>query len=71
MDPEEIIFLLRRRNKILTGGNTETKCGSETEEKAIQRLTHIQIHPTCRPQTQTLLGMPRSACRQKPDITVS
>jgi hypothetical protein len=29
--------LLRRENKILKGGNTETKCGAETEGKAIQR----------------------------------
>jgi hypothetical protein len=27
--------LLRRENKILTGGNMETKCGVETEGKAI------------------------------------
>ena len=27
--------LLRRGNKILTGGNMETKCGAETEGKAI------------------------------------
>jgi hypothetical protein len=27
--------LLRRGNKIFTGGNTETKCGAETERKAI------------------------------------
>jgi hypothetical protein len=33
--------LLRRRNKMLTGGNTETKCGAETEGKAIQRLLHL------------------------------
>ena len=25
--------LLRRENKILTGGYTETKCGAETEHK--------------------------------------
>jgi hypothetical protein len=31
-------ILLRRGNKILMGGNTETKCGAETEGKAIQRL---------------------------------
>jgi hypothetical protein len=37
--------LLRRRNKILTGGNMETKCGVETEEKAIQRLPHLGIYP--------------------------
>jgi hypothetical protein len=39
--------LLRRGNKILMGGNTKTKCGTETEGKDIQRLTtwdlsHIQ-----------------------------
>jgi hypothetical protein len=32
-------------NKILTGGNMETKCGAETEGKAIQRLPHLVIHP--------------------------
>jgi hypothetical protein len=35
-----------RRNKILIGANTETKCGAETEGKAIQRLPHLGIHPT-------------------------
>jgi hypothetical protein len=29
--------LFRRVNKILTGGNMETKCGAGTEGKAIQR----------------------------------
>jgi len=28
--------LFRRENKILTGGNTRTKSGAETEGKAIQ-----------------------------------
>jgi hypothetical protein len=28
--------LLRRGNKILIGGNTETKCGAKTEGKAFQ-----------------------------------
>jgi len=37
--------LLRRGDKILTGGNTETKCGAETEGKAIQRLLHMVIIP--------------------------
>ena len=37
--------LLRRGNKILTEGNMETKCGAETEGKAIQRLPHLGIHP--------------------------
>ena len=36
--------LLRRVNKILTGGNLETKYGAETEEKAIQRLPYLWIH---------------------------
>ena len=34
--PKCVYFsLLRRRNKIPMGGDTETKCGAETEEKAI------------------------------------
>ena len=37
--------LFRRVNKILTGGNMETKYGAETEGKAIQRLSHLGIHP--------------------------
>jgi hypothetical protein len=36
--------LLRRVNKILTGGNMETKCGAQTEGMAIQRLWHLGIH---------------------------
>jgi len=53
--------LLRRGNKILTGGNTETKCGAETEGKGMQRLPHLGIHPMYSYQIQTLLLMPRSA----------
>jgi hypothetical protein len=37
--------LLRRKNKILTGGNMETKCEAETEGKAMERLPHLGIHP--------------------------
>jgi hypothetical protein len=37
--------LLSRGNKIFMGGNMETKCGAETEGKAIQRLPHLGIHP--------------------------
>jgi len=37
--------LLRRENKIFTGGNTETKCGAETEGKVIQIQPHLGIHP--------------------------
>jgi hypothetical protein len=58
----EALVLLRRRNKILMGGNMETKCGTETEVKAIQRLPHLGIHPIYNHQTQTLLWMPRRVC---------
>ena len=37
------------------GANTETKYGAETEEKAIQRLSHLGIYPIYSHQTQTLL----------------
>lgn len=53
---------LRRGNKIPMGGATETKCGAETEGKAIQRLPHLGIHHIYSHQTQTLLWMLRSAC---------
>jgi len=46
-----VSVLFRRGNEILTGGNTESKCGAETEGKAIQRLPHLWIHPIYRPQT--------------------
>jgi hypothetical protein len=49
------LFLLRRGNKIFMEGDTETKCGAETEGKAIQRLPHLQIHPIYSYQPQTLL----------------
>ena len=39
------LILLRRGNKIPMEGVTETKCGAETEGKAIQRLPHLGIHP--------------------------
>ena len=54
--------LLRRVNKILTGGNMETKCGAETEGKATQRLPHLGIHPIYNHQFLTLLWMPTIAC---------
>ena len=37
--------LLRRENKIPMGGDTEAKCGAETEAKTIQSLPHLGIHP--------------------------
>jgi hypothetical protein len=40
-----VLVFLRRGNKVLTRANMETKCGTETEEKAIQRLPHLGIHP--------------------------
>jgi hypothetical protein len=56
--------LLRRENKVLTGGNMEIKRGAETEGKIIQRLPHLGIHLIYSRQTQTLLWMwmPGSAC---------
>jgi hypothetical protein len=56
------LIFLRKHNKILTGANTETKCGAETERKAIQRLPQLKIHVIYSQQTQTLMWMPRSAC---------
>jgi hypothetical protein len=47
--------LLRRKNKILTEGNREIKCGGETEGKAIQRLSYLVIHPTYSCQTCMIL----------------
>jgi hypothetical protein len=38
-------MLLRRGDKILTGGNMEIKCGEETEGKVMQRLPCLGIHP--------------------------
>jgi hypothetical protein len=58
----DTLVLLRRGIKIPVGGDTETKFGAETEEKAIQRLPHLEIHPIYSHQTQTLLWMLRSEC---------
>jgi len=38
--------LVRRRDKIFTGENTDTVFGVEPEGKAIHRLPHMGIHPT-------------------------
>jgi hypothetical protein len=64
-------WLLRSGNKILKGGSTETKCGSEIEGKSIPRLPRLGIHPIYNLQTQTLLSMLTSACWQEPDTAVS
>jgi hypothetical protein len=48
------VVLLRRQNKISMGGDTETKCGAETEGKAIQRLLNLgnpsHIHTVIKPR---------------------
>jgi hypothetical protein len=49
----DILVLLRRRNKIPMGG--DTKCGTETEGKAIHRLPHLGIHPIYSSQIWKLL----------------
>ena len=53
---------LRKGIKIPMGGDTETKCGTETEGKTIQRLPPLGFHPTYSHQTQKLLWLPTSAC---------
>jgi hypothetical protein len=53
----DALELFRRVNKILTEANMDTKCGAEPEVKAIQRLSHLGIHPIDSHQTQTLLWM--------------
>jgi hypothetical protein len=58
----DTLVLLRRGKKMPMGGDTETKCGAETEGKAIQRLPHLGIHPIYSQQIQTLLWMLTSAC---------
>jgi hypothetical protein len=63
--------LLRRGAKIPMRGDSETKCGAETEGKAIQRLPYLEIHPIYSYQTQTLLWIPTSDCCQDHDIAVS
>jgi hypothetical protein len=43
--------LLSRRNKILKGGNMETKHEADIKGKAIKRLPYHVIHPIYRHQT--------------------
>jgi hypothetical protein len=45
------LILLRRGNKISTGGVTEAKCGAESEGKAIQRLAQLGTHAICHIQS--------------------
>jgi hypothetical protein len=50
----DTLVLLRRGTKIPMGGDTEANCVAETEEKAIQRLLQMVIHPIYSFKTQTL-----------------
>ena len=43
----------------------------QSEGRAIQRLSHLGIHPIFSYQTQTLLWMPRSGWWKEPDMAVS
>ena len=53
------------------GGDTETKCGTETEGKTILRLSHLGIHPIYSYKTQTLLWMSTSTYWPEPNIAVT
>ena len=57
----DTLVLLGKWIKIPMGGDIATKCGAETEGKAIQK-SHLGIHPIYSYQTQALLWMPTSAC---------
>lgn len=48
----DVSVLLKRGNKILTGGNIGTKCGVETEGKETQRLRHVENDTICSHQNQ-------------------
>ena len=58
-------ILLRRGNKIPMEGVTETKCGAETEEMTIYKLSHLEIDSIHNHQTQTLLWMPAKLAYNK------
>jgi hypothetical protein len=58
----DTLFLLRMGNIIPIEGLTETKFGAEMEERTIQRLPHLEIHPIYNHQTQTLLHTPARFC---------
>jgi hypothetical protein len=47
--------LLRSQNKIFMGTNRKTKCGTDTEVKAIKRLPLLWIHPIYSHQMKTVL----------------
>jgi hypothetical protein len=47
---------LRRGDKIHMGANTEMKCGTVTEGKAIQTMPHVEIYPIYLHQTRHYCG---------------
>jgi hypothetical protein len=46
------------------------KSEPDAEGKAIQKLPHHAIYSIHRPQTTTLMLMPRCTCRQEPGMAV-
>ena len=57
---QKLRILHRRGNKIPMGGVTETKFGTETEGRSIERLPHLGIHPINNHQTQTMADANKS-----------
>jgi hypothetical protein len=53
---DTLVLLRRWGDKILKERVTETKCGVETEGKAIQRLSHLGIHPIYYCECQQVLA---------------
>ena len=51
----DALVLLRRGNKILMGGNMETKYGTETEGKATQRQSYLGIILKQSPNSNTIM----------------
>ena len=53
-----VSVLLRMEVKIPIGGDTEIKCGGETEEKGVERLLQLWIHPiySCHCECQQVLS---------------
>ena len=49
----------------------ETKVEAENEEKAIQRLPHLEIYWIYSHQILTVFWMPRSACWKELDTAIS
>ena len=66
----DTLVLLRRRNKIPTEGETETKCGVEFEGKTIEKPLLV-IHSIYSYKTQTLFWMSTSAGRPEMDIATT